>query len=228
MTYELLRVMCDYDSNQIDGESSEELDWSWTNSKFSLHVLIKVIFSSFDDILGNILLLSIKLFANIQQFLFLRFPVFVLHPIVELFHEELVNPFDCIGLHDTEENAYVDKMNLEVRDEQMINISLEHEGQDAVEEEVCDNTSEQGQETERIVSVKPDSKFEVGNENADTIHGHASDPESYVFTVRLHSAWLAQAVQNNEEYNDCMPQRIEDPLHEKFHREAFPIYANLK
>lgn len=141
--------------------------------------------------------------------------MFVVPPCINLRHDVLVYPFNCVGLSEAEEDADVEEIDLEGGDEQVIDISLEHEREDAVEKEVGDDACGQCKECDNIECVESNGEFPVGDENADSVDGHAAGPESNILSIGLHGSWLVQAIKNHEEDNNAMPQCIKDPLHKQ-------------
>jgi hypothetical protein len=52
-------------------------------------------------------------------------------------------------------------------------------------------------------------KHTVCDENANTIHKHTRDPETYIFAIGLVSAVLCHHIEAAAEYEECMKQSIE-------------------
>lgn len=138
----------------------------------------------------------------------------------------LVHFLNHIGLHETEENDDPEEWDREAWAEQVIDVSLEDQREDAVEEEVGDDTGEESHGRPPGVRVEADGELEVRDEDAHTVDRHATNPEAYVLAIRLHSALVVEDEQYSGE-NDCgMPEGIEDPLHEQSFGETFSVDSN--
>jgi len=76
------------------------------------------------------------------------------------------------------------------------------------------------------MGIKSLGKLEVSDNNANAIYSHTGNPETNVFSIRLHCFGLVDAVKGNIEDDESMPKSVEYPLHKQCSREAFPIDTN--